>query len=301
MNKELLLELLKQEINDLQKIAGQFDHNFNIHPLELVLCTNKLKSVTEVLELLAELEKISSNHPKNINKNNQTEEKKQAEIIEEERKKQEAREAAERASEIAREENRKREIALEEERRKQEAREAAERASEIAREENRKREIALEEEQKKQDAREAAERASEIAREENRKREIALEEERRKEFIPPQSTIKKGGKVLGEELVGNKKSLFDLLGENKDSNDLASQLKSGKLEDINKGIPLNDKIWFTKELFGGDSHRYQSCITKLNSLKSIEEALDYLNLQFEWDIESKSVQKFLRIVNRRYQ
>jgi len=110
----------------------------------------------------------------------------------------------------------------------------------------------------------------------------------------------KHAKVLGEELGSDKKSLFEILQENQGETDLASQFKTSKLDDINKGIPLNDRIWFIRELFDGNSEDYRHSIEQLNKQQDLEGAIAFIQSKYNWDAEVKSVQKFLRIVSRRF-
>lgn len=326
MNKEILLELLKQDIKDLQKIAGQFDIQKRILPVELELCANRLKSITELLGLISDHEKqvlqnsldlVSDNlkqeQEQELERNKleqelQKQRTEQEEYLQEQLRAQRQKEQEENLQAQLREQRQKEQelLRLKQEQEYRLLREKTEmeqrlleQEKELRMQQERERRLKLEEEElqeKQREMREKAERESRLQQEQQEQQRIDAD----KQKPEPKVIAKKSGKVLGEELVSNKKSLFDVLAESKDGNDLASQLKLSKLDDINKGISLNDKIWFIKELFKGESEKYQFCIQNLNQFSSIDQASSFLNEEFNWDPESKSVQKFLRIISRRY-
>ena len=118
----------------------------------------------------------------------------------------------------------------------------------------------------------------------------------------PQGNIPKenSGKVIGDQLGANKKSIFDQISGKNSGKDIASQLKNKPVTDIHKAISINDRIWFMKELFDGNSDLYKQTVDKINACNHIEEALEIVMKNFEWDSENNVVQKFMAIVSRRF-
>ncbi len=122
----------------------------------------------------------------------------------------------------------------------------------------------------------------------------------------PKSTKKKapvnqnGGKVIGEQLGADKKSLYDLISGTKGDKDIVSQFKKKPISNIHKAVSLNDKIWFTKELFDGNSENYLQTVDTINNSPTLDEAIEYITSNFSWDSDSRVVQKFLSIVSRRF-
>ncbi|MCF8370115.1 MAG: hypothetical protein K9H64_00745 [Bacteroidales bacterium] len=108
------------------------------------------------------------------------------------------------------------------------------------------------------------------------------------------------GRVIGDQLGADKKSLYDLISGNKADKDIVSQFKKQPVTDINKAVSLNDKIWFTKELFNNDGALYKKYVDQLNQSTDLEEGLNIITSNFDWDSESRVVQKFLSIVSRRF-
>ncbi len=125
-------------------------------------------------------------------------------------------------------------------------------------------------------------------------------ESRESTKIKSKKDPKSSGKVLGEELGTHKKSLHDLLSENTSNKALATQFKQLPVTDIHKAIPLNDRIWFIRDLFDQQPELYQQTIEDLNRSESLHAALEYLQSRFDWDSDSKVVEKFLRILSRKF-
>ncbi len=49
---------------------------------------------------------------------------------------------------------------------------------------------------------------------------------------------------------------------------------------------LNDRFRFSRELFGGDTKRFDATVEKLNSFANPEDARDYIVTELKWDIEA---------------
>ncbi|MCF8295432.1 MAG: hypothetical protein K9I34_05135 [Bacteroidales bacterium] len=269
MNKTLILELIKQDINDLQRIISQFNPAVDIHPIEIELCNNKIKNLAEELRLLSMQQETQGTVEKAVS-------------IEPAR----TPEPVEAATPVVE----KPAAAVEKETIIEPARtpEPVEAAAPVVE----KPAAAVEKETIIEPARtpEPVKAAAPVVE----KPAAAVE----KTVTRTEKT--KTTKVLGEELGSNKKSLFELLAETKGESDIASQFKSSKLEDINQGISLNDRIWFIRELFKDNSETYHQTIQTLNQAGTLEEASHYIQSTFDWDTESRSVQKFLKVVSRRF-
>lgn len=73
-----------------------------------------------------------------------------------------------------------------------------------------------------------------------------------------------------------------------------------KITDIATAVDLNEKIWFTKELFGGDVEVYNAGVEALNKMNYLEEALDYIQHYYSWDFNNKTTRRFMQLVYRRF-
>jgi hypothetical protein len=109
--------------------------------------------------------------------------------------------------------------------------------------------------------------------------------------------------VGSEEII---KTEENTLGEsNQMVNEILSQEKSESgyqiipINNIWDGIGINDRILFIRELFGNNSSKFETAITTLNQLNTIQEAVSYLKLNFIWR-KTEASQKFLALVKRRF-
>jgi hypothetical protein len=71
------------------------------------------------------------------------------------------------------------------------------------------------------------------------------------------------------------------------------------IENLAKGIGLNDKFLFSKELFDGNSQKFNAAINAINAMNSFEEAEEYINANFSWQ-QNNVVKHFMNLVRRRF-
>ena len=79
-----------------------------------------------------------------------------------------------------------------------------------------------------------------------------------------------------------------------------TSLFSTAVEDIRQAISLGDRFLFQRELFAGNGELMQKTLDELNALGSLEEAMDYVADNFEWDSDSTAVQLFENVLKRRF-
>jgi hypothetical protein len=68
--------------------------------------------------------------------------------------------------------------------------------------------------------------------------------------------------------------------------------------DIKRGVSLNDRFIFQRELFNNSRNDMNSTLEKLNSLRSYQEAYKYIRDNFTWDFENQIVNDFLSAVKK---
>lgn len=93
------------------------------------------------------------------------------------------------------------------------------------------------------------------------------------------------------------KAIMDVLAEK-----LAwyKDMPGSEVKSLRSAIGLGDQVIFIKRLFRDDSALYQDTIEKLNAMKSLDEAVGYINGTFpEWDMESDDVYRFMMAVRRK--
>ena len=81
---------------------------------------------------------------------------------------------------------------------------------------------------------------------------------------------------------------------------LQTSLFGTSVEDIRQAISLGDRFLFQRELFAGNGELMQKTLDELNALDSLEEAMEYVADNFEWDKESTAVQLFENVLKRRF-
>ena len=79
-----------------------------------------------------------------------------------------------------------------------------------------------------------------------------------------------------------------------------TSLFGSAVEDIRQAISLGDRFLFQRELFAGNGELMQKTLDELNALGSLNEAMDYVLNNFEWDKESTAVQLFENVLKRRF-
>ena len=92
----------------------------------------------------------------------------------------------------------------------------------------------------------------------------------------------------------------ETLVQQKTGADLSSKWQTTPLSSIVSGIGINDKFLYIRELFNGDNAMYSNVIRSLDAANSLEDALNYIRLNFGWDDKNETVQKFVALVQRRH-
>jgi hypothetical protein len=110
---------------------------------------------------------------------------------------------------------------------------------------------------------------------------------------------------IGGDGVESKSSVNEQYASTSDKTEsLAEKLNKSKILDLNKGIGLNQRFLFTNDLFRGDKNTFEKTLDKLNSCDTIIEAKAYLSSDiehnFEWDLESSTVQQFISLIERKF-
>jgi hypothetical protein len=107
---------------------------------------------------------------------------------------------------------------------------------------------------------------------------------------------------LNEAIAERKESLNDRLKQNK--TEVAHVLKESPIKDLRKGIGINDRFTFVRELFRGDEAFYERSIKTINSFHIFSEAEYWINRELKykigWDEDKEVVKHFYQLVRRRF-
>ncbi len=107
-------------------------------------------------------------------------------------------------------------------------------------------------------------------------------------------------RTIADKYEGSSKSLHERIANMVEQKDLASKLQQNPIEDLTKAIKLNDKIWFINTLFGGDADLYRETVNRINQMDSLDEALQFLELNFKFDQREDSFKSFIEFIYRRF-
>lgn len=98
-------------------------------------------------------------------------------------------------------------------------------------------------------------------------------------------------------------SLNEKLKDTDDELSLRKKLQSTPVSDIRKEISIAKKFEYITFMFEGRNETYEKAIEALNNCADGEDAKNKLNefsTQYKWDLENKSIIKFVELVERRY-
>lgn len=105
-----------------------------------------------------------------------------------------------------------------------------------------------------------------------------------------------------EAIAEKKESLNDRLKQ--DKTEVAHVLKDAPIKDLKKGIGINDRFTFVRELFRGDEAFYERSIKTINSFHIFSEAEYWINRELKykigWDEDTEVVKHFYQLVRRRF-
>jgi hypothetical protein len=70
------------------------------------------------------------------------------------------------------------------------------------------------------------------------------------------------------------------------------------LLDLQRGISLNDRFLFQRELFHNNREEMNGVMIRLGAFESYEKAEEYLRARMDWDFDQPVVQDFLRLIKK---
>lgn len=136
----------------------------------------------------------------------------------------------------------------------------------------------------------------------------------KKEIPVAEPEIKKPIHVIREEIKQESASLhekflkdeeLDLNEKLKQDDELPLRKKLGlkPIQDLKSEIGIGKKFEYINFLFNGDAKAYETAINELNNAADVESAKQKLNVYasvYQWDLDEKTIVKFVELVERRY-
>ena len=105
-------------------------------------------------------------------------------------------------------------------------------------------------------------------------------------------------KIIADRFASTS-SLNEQLGKSRKENGRPDMMRSRPIKELSTAIGINDRFYFIRELFDGDNNRYNKTITKLDSIKSIDEASELLANETSQPDYSEPFQQLLELVGRK--
>lgn len=103
--------------------------------------------------------------------------------------------------------------------------------------------------------------------------------------------------VLGEVLGGDVHTLADTIAAPKD---MASEIvRKERITDLKQAIGINDKFLLLRDLFGGDTERYERTIDRLNAFDDLDDCIIYISENYDWNPSSDGVRFLMELLERK--
>jgi len=106
--------------------------------------------------------------------------------------------------------------------------------------------------------------------------------------------------ILADKYKGDKKFINESLAGNRGNQNISSKIQSKPIRNIGSALGINDRFKLINELFNGDKESFQNTINILDGSSNFNEAFNYINASFDWDMEEDSVQMLLELVRRKF-
>lgn len=108
---------------------------------------------------------------------------------------------------------------------------------------------------------------------------------------------RRGMKETLNDEVPAKKTVLDTMTDN---SAWRHDIPGPEVRELRSAIGLGDKVYFCHALFRDDNALYQDTVLKLNAMKKLDDAVEYLRATFpEWDWNSDKVYRFMMAVRRK--
>jgi hypothetical protein len=92
----------------------------------------------------------------------------------------------------------------------------------------------------------------------------------------------------------------------KQATDLAAKLSESPVSDLSKVLGVNEKLLYTKELFGGDTAKFNEAVSFFNRAGFFDKARSFIEYNliepYHWMSKEKkaSAREFIKLIRRRY-
>lgn len=95
-------------------------------------------------------------------------------------------------------------------------------------------------------------------------------------------------------------SVSNTSNERDDSLRMDELLSRREAQDLRRAFTLNDKFRYRRELFGSNDAMFANALNTLSAMKSLDEALDFLYKDLNWDPDDDNVKDFVATVTNHF-
>ncbi len=122
-----------------------------------------------------------------------------------------------------------------------------------------------------------------------------------------EASVSKSGKKVQEEkrayisdkYKSDERTLNDEIARSSGSGGLGDKLSANPIQSITAALGLNEKFELINELFDGNKQLFDRTLEVLNAADDFNEAVAYLDQQFNWDMENPYVVRLLGLLKRK--
>ena len=117
------------------------------------------------------------------------------------------------------------------------------------------------------------------------------------EDAPPVGEV--GKAILADRFGEVEKRINEKMHGRRSDDDISSRMKHSPINNLADAIGINDKFYFTREIFGGNSDSYRNAINRLNNASGIREAEGIIKECGSIEVNSEAVRELLALVKRK--
>lgn len=118
------------------------------------------------------------------------------------------------------------------------------------------------------------------------------------ETAPKETNKPRKDAVLGEKINTEVQSLNERIAIKKEGTHITQIGKP--VDDVRKAIGINDRFYYQRELFDGNTDLFNQTLDQLNQMQSFEAAMQFIQSNYNWENDNEVVQSFLKTIQRRF-
>jgi hypothetical protein len=127
-----------------------------------------------------------------------------------------------------------------------------------------------------------------------------ITEEVREQTVSSQKTQDTGKAILADRFGNAVSTIGEKASSVKQDEVITSVMHNKPVKDITSAIGINDRFYFIRELFSGDSIAYQETIRRLNDAVSLGEAMKILDESTVMGSDPLAQSSFVEVVRRKF-